>query len=134
MQTLFNREHNRIAVQLAKLNPSWNDETVYQETRRIVIAQLQHIVYNEFLPLISGDTSLAPLKTNSYYTGYDSTINPSLYNEFTTAAFRFGHSLIRQASGRFDKNNNQLRGGNYNFQSIVFQSDFAYRFLLNSIV
>ena len=93
-----------------------------------IIAQLQHIVYNEFLPLITGDNSLAPLNTSSYYDRYDSTINAALYNEFGTAAFRMGHSLIRQASGRFDVNNNQLRGGNYNFQSIVFQSDFAYRY------
>ena len=74
MQTLFNREHNRIATALAKINPSWNDETLYQETRRIVIAELQHIAYNEFLPQISGNTTLSPLAANAYYTGYDARV------------------------------------------------------------
>jgi peroxidase len=75
MHTLFNREHNRIAAKLATLNPTYSDETLYQETRRIVIAEYQHVVFNEFVPIISGNTSLSPLSTESYYTGYDSTVN-----------------------------------------------------------
>ena len=79
MQTLFNREHNRIAAQLALINPSWNDEKVYQETRRLVISELQHITFNEFLPLISGNMSLIPLKNKSYYNGYNSNVNKSIF-------------------------------------------------------
>lgn len=71
MHTLFNREHNRIASILAKLNPTWTDETLYLETRRIVIAIFQHIIYKEWLPLIIGDKSLSPLNTTKYYTGYN---------------------------------------------------------------
>ena len=54
MHTIWMREHNRVAQNLAKLNPSWSSETVFQEARRIVIAEFQHITYNEFLPTLLG--------------------------------------------------------------------------------
>jgi len=54
MHTLWMREHNRIARFLKNLNPTWSQETVFQESRRIVIAEMQHITYNEFLPALIG--------------------------------------------------------------------------------
>lgn len=38
---LFTRNHNHLAERLAKLNAHWSDETVFQEARRINIANFQ---------------------------------------------------------------------------------------------
>ena len=39
--TVWLREHNRLAVQLKYLNPHWEDETLYQEARKILVAEMQ---------------------------------------------------------------------------------------------
>jgi peroxidase len=88
IHTLFMREHNRLADKYAALNPTWTDEQIYQQARRIVIAELQQITYNEFLPALLGPAALPS------YRGYNPQLNPGIANEFSTAAFRLGHSLL----------------------------------------
>lgn len=54
MRSILVRQHNQVAKTLKALHPEWSDETVFQEAKRIVTAQMQHITYNEFLPNILG--------------------------------------------------------------------------------
>ncbi|XP_018316403.1 chorion peroxidase [Mycetomoellerius zeteki] len=102
MHLLWARQHNRIANELARVNPSWNDETLYQETRRIVGAQLQHITYREFLPIIVGDKRMNEQDLRPLISGYKKQMHnpdelendPTIANYFATAAFRFAHTLL----------------------------------------
>jgi peroxidase len=98
LHTLFVREHNRWADRIKSLNPSLNDEQVYLRARAMVIAEIQSITYNEWLPALLGRDAIAP------YRGYNPKVNPQISVEFSTAAFRFGHSLLGDDVGFLDKN------------------------------
>lgn len=98
VHTIFMREHNRVAEELMNMNPHWNDERLFLEARRIVTAELQVITYKEFLPAVLGDLTMEEfdltLTPFGYSYEYDQRIEPSITNEFASAAFRFGHSTV----------------------------------------
>ncbi|XP_075729831.1 peroxidasin isoform X2 [Rhipicephalus microplus] len=91
MHTLWFREHNRLAEALSEINPHWDGERLYQEARKIVGAQMQHVTYEHWLPKILGPAGMAAMGP---YKGYMEDLNPSVVNVFATAAMRFGHFLI----------------------------------------
>ncbi len=117
MHTIFVREHNRIATELAAQNPDLTDEELYQQARAIVTAELQVITYNEYLPALLGTDAL------SAYAGYDATVNPGIANEFSTAAYRFGHSLLSPELQRLDADGNVIEAGNLSLQNAFFSPD-----------
>lgn len=55
MVTIWHREHNRLAKELSAIHTDWNDDVLFDEARRIVIAELQHITYNEWMPVLLGN-------------------------------------------------------------------------------
>ncbi|HST17266.1 MAG TPA: peroxidase family protein [Gaiellaceae bacterium] len=82
LQTLFAREHNRIADALPKSLPP---SARFEIARRVVGAEIQRITYSEFLPTLG-------VRLDSYH-GYDPRVNSSITNEFATVAFR-AHSMV----------------------------------------
>ncbi|CAH2103017.1 unnamed protein product [Euphydryas editha] len=112
MHLIWARQHNRLAVILQELNPHWDDEMVFQEARRILGAQMQHITYAEFLPLILGQDVMWALnltvQTEGFSDSYDPTVNPSIANHFSAAAFRFAHTLLPGLIHNVDSNNGTI--------------------------
>jgi len=111
IHVIFHREHNRVAAGLQQLHPRWSDEQLYQEAKRIVTGVYQHIVYNEWLPIIVGTQfmqsfGISPL-LQGYSFDYSATLNPNMNNEFATAAFRFGHSLVQGSIKLYDAGNRE---------------------------
>ncbi|ALC47696.1 CG4009 [Drosophila busckii] len=102
VHTIFLREHNRLAEQLALLNPHYNDERLYQEARKINIAQYQRITYYEWLGVVLGSNNMhlngltyAYSDDNTEYVNdYDEGVNAGPYAEFASAAFRYAHHHI----------------------------------------
>ena len=88
LQTLFMREHNRLAAQISTQQTNWTDEQIYQQARRLVIGEVQAITYNEYLPALLGVNAMPR------YSGYNPNVNAGISNEFSTAAFRLGHSQL----------------------------------------
>lgn len=100
MHTLWVREHNRLADQLAIINPHWNDEKVFQETRKLVTALIQHITYAEWLPALLGKKytkkNALELSLKGYSDMYDETVDPTVSNSFATAILPFANSMFNE--------------------------------------
>ncbi|XP_063229880.1 probable oxidoreductase PXDNL [Bacillus rossius redtenbacheri] len=92
------REHNRLALQLSALNPGWDDDTLFREARKLLVAQLQLLTYKEFLPTVLGDEAVHRLglepKAQGFYNGYSSSYNAGVFNSVATAAMRLFSTMI----------------------------------------
>ncbi|MDJ0846218.1 peroxidase family protein [Crocosphaera sp.] len=114
--TLFMREHNRLADQIKtrleggdtglveKLQESGLSEGdfIFESARKVVGAQMQVITYNQWLPLVLGENAL------DNYSGYNQEVDPGISTEFSTAAFRFGHTMLSPELLRVDNNGNMV--------------------------
>jgi peroxidase len=102
VNTLFVREHNYQVDRLQQQHPDWTGDQLYQMARAIVTAEIQNITYSEYLPRLLGPDAI------SAYRGYDPTVDPRITEEFATAAFRFGHSIVSGEETKIDDQGNEL--------------------------
>ena len=114
MHTLFVREHNYLANLFREKHPEATGEEAYQHARMIVGAEIQHITYTEFLPILLGPHALPP------YRGFRDEVDPTVSNEFATAAFRFGHSLLPATIRRVGADGKTAESGDLNLADAFF--------------
>jgi peroxidase len=117
LHTLFVREHNQWADLYRAANPQADDEETYQFARLVVIAEIQSVTYREFLPLLIGRGALKP------YRGHRPGVDPAISNEFATAAYRLGHSLLSPTLRRANADGSEAAGGSLSLAGAFFRPD-----------
>jgi len=117
MHTLMLREHNRWADMIAKQNSGLSDEEIYSKARVMVESIKQSITWYEFLPLLLGEAAL-PL-----YTGYKPATDVNIATEFSTGAYRLGHSLVSETLWRLQASGDPLPIGNLALKDAYFAPD-----------
>ncbi|KAJ3090061.1 hypothetical protein HK102_004771 [Quaeritorhiza haematococci] len=127
LHILFVREHNRRARELYDKFPLWSDEEIYQQARRWVIALIQHITINQYVPALLG-SPLAP------YAGYRPNVNPGVDSAFAATAFRYGHSAINKLILRLDEHGAQVPGGHLLLRDTFFNPQYVRTGGIDSIL
>jgi peroxidase len=120
------REHNRVARACAVANPTLDDETLFQISRSIVVAEWQNVVYGEWLPVLLGDDAMNKFGLNlDGGAGYKADVDPSIRNAFAAASFRFGHSMLQGSPISTDSagENTTLRLRNIFFNPTAYVGD-----------
>jgi peroxidase len=112
--TLWVRNHNRLAGELAAAHPDWGNEKLFERARQINIAQWQNMVLYEWLPALIGNNFVPA------YAGYNPKIDPQTTNTFAVAALRVGHTLVSPQIQRLDANFEPVPEG-----EIAFINDFS---------
>ncbi|KAI0559653.1 hypothetical protein FGB62_140g117 [Gracilaria domingensis] len=103
MHTIWVREHNNVC-DILESNPDFgitDPEELYQLARLVTIAEYQKVVFDEWLPALLGSRLRR-------YRGYNPTVDPTISVEFTTSAFRLGHTLVGADVSRIDSRGNKL--------------------------
>ncbi|MBV9250695.1 MAG: hypothetical protein JO227_15780 [Acetobacteraceae bacterium] len=99
--TMFVREHNYWVGQLKQQHANWTGDQLYDMAKAITTAEYQNVIYSEYLPMLVGGAV-------GSYQGYNPSVNPQVSQEFSTAAFRVGHSEVSGTQTGLDNSGNQV--------------------------
>ena len=119
MHLIWVREHNRVAKILAKSFET--DEEIFQHARRIVTAEYQNVVFSEYLQGALGDNDLKPTIQGTIY---NPKVKAEITNEFATAAYRFGHSMVQGKTKLLAVDNPSQEVGSFQLRDVFFEDDF----------
>lgn len=104
MHTLWMREHNRLCGVLERVAPTgWTDNERFWKARQIVIAKIQKITYEDWLPALFGKQLFAELFPPP--TTYGGSGELQIDAEFSVSGYRFGHSMVSNQFGPFELKN-----------------------------
>ena len=139
--TLFAREHNRLVDELtARLGVgdaalaaerdtaiaevsngiASQDDFIFEAARKIVGAEMQKITYTEFLPVLLG------VDLTQSYTGYDEAVDAGISTEFSTAAFRVGHTMLSPELLRVDDSGPVVDATSFALRDAFFNPDEVF--------
>jgi hypothetical protein len=95
LHLLFIRFHNAVVDHL--LHAGVADDDLFETARTLVRRHYQWIVVEEFLPLIIGDGMATEVRAGRRFFQWED--EPFIPLEFAGAAYRFGHSMVRDTYG-----------------------------------
>ena len=87
LHLLFIRFHNRMVEQVA--TPGMPVIRVFQEARRLVCWHYQWLIVNDFLPKVAGSPAVQAALAGELAV-------KAVGRDFASAAYRFGHSMVRE--------------------------------------
>ena len=113
LHNLFSMEHNHWAQKISAIHDDWSDEEIFQAARSIVEYEIQKITYDDWLPHLVGDAVGAD-------TGYDASVDGRVSVEFSTAGFRFGHTMVSPTIKQLDEDGSTSAQGDILVQDAFF--------------
>jgi Animal haem peroxidase len=93
LHLLFIRFHNRVVDRVLAQQPALRGMALLEEAQRIVRRHYQWIVVHDFLPRIVGRKAAAAAGVERRFYRWKGA--PFIPFEFSVAAYRFGHSMVR---------------------------------------
>ncbi|CAI2347229.1 unnamed protein product [Caenorhabditis sp. 36 PRJEB53466] len=101
IHNLLVEEHNWVVDQLQKTFPSMPSEILFEEARKFVIAELQHITFEHFLPILIGEETMDKYDLRAAHCdgGSCHEIEANTLNEYGSAAGLFHKFMTTSDKG-----------------------------------
>ncbi len=90
------RSHNQIAQKLNNLNPHWDDEKIFNTSRKINTAIYQKIIYSDWSDVVFGSKFTSEVINKKIVDGeyIKNFKTQQVSNEFATVGIKFYNSML----------------------------------------